>query len=165
VQLTGAFDLVSRSVKLLLALASTMNLGSGPVWTHDHIFVLFKTFTCFEMGPPLRREEGSDYYWSLPFTVGPSAYLLTTKFPLALASTAILGSESHATHNRILLSGGFGRLQTSCLGPYIASILWASLNSQLEEMLNCWAGWRSVNSLNWYLWKWKIFVTVVIEKN
>jgi hypothetical protein len=25
---------------------------------------------CFEMGPPLRREEGSDYYWSLPLYWG-----------------------------------------------------------------------------------------------
>jgi hypothetical protein len=42
-------------------------LVSGPVGTHEYIFVLSKTSTCFEMGPPLRREEGSDYYWSLPF--------------------------------------------------------------------------------------------------
>jgi hypothetical protein len=40
---------------LLLILASTVNLGFG---IHDHIFLL-------EMGPSLRREEGSDYYWSL----------------------------------------------------------------------------------------------------
>jgi hypothetical protein len=29
-------------------------LVSGPVGTHAHIFVLSKTFTCFEIGPPLR---------------------------------------------------------------------------------------------------------------
>jgi hypothetical protein len=45
-------------------------LVSGPVGPHDHIFVLCKTFTCFEMGPPLRREAGSDYYWSLPLHWG-----------------------------------------------------------------------------------------------
>jgi hypothetical protein len=39
-------------------------LVSGPVGTHDHIFVLFRTCRCFEMGPTLRREEGYDYYWS-----------------------------------------------------------------------------------------------------
>jgi hypothetical protein len=37
---------------------------SGPVGTHCHIFVLSKTFTCFEMGPPLQWEEGFDCYWS-----------------------------------------------------------------------------------------------------
>jgi hypothetical protein len=31
-----------------------------PVGTNDHIFILSKTFTYFEMGPPCRREEGSD---------------------------------------------------------------------------------------------------------
>jgi hypothetical protein len=35
-------------------------LVSGLVGTHD-IIVLSKTFTCFEMGPLLRREEWSDY--------------------------------------------------------------------------------------------------------
>jgi hypothetical protein len=32
-------------------------LVSSPVGTHAHIFVLSKTFTCSEMGPPLRREQ------------------------------------------------------------------------------------------------------------
>jgi hypothetical protein len=32
-------------------------LISGTVGPHDHIFLLSKTFTCFEMGPTLRREE------------------------------------------------------------------------------------------------------------
>jgi hypothetical protein len=41
-------------------------LFSGPVGTHGDISVLSNTFTCFEMGPPLRREEGSEYYWSPP---------------------------------------------------------------------------------------------------
>jgi hypothetical protein len=29
-------------------------------------FCFFQTFTCFELGPPLRREERSLYNWSLP---------------------------------------------------------------------------------------------------
>jgi hypothetical protein len=29
-----------------------------PVGTHGHIFVLSKTFTCVEVGPPLRRQGG-----------------------------------------------------------------------------------------------------------
>jgi hypothetical protein len=38
----------------------------GPLVNHDHIFVLSKTFMCFEMGPLLQVEGGSVYYWSLP---------------------------------------------------------------------------------------------------
>jgi hypothetical protein len=45
---------------------------SCPVGAHDRIFVLSKTFKRFEMGPPLRRKEGSDYYWSLPLYWGDS---------------------------------------------------------------------------------------------
>jgi hypothetical protein len=33
-------------------------LFSGPLGTHDHIFVLSKTFTCFEMGPPFSTRRG-----------------------------------------------------------------------------------------------------------
>jgi hypothetical protein len=43
-----------------------------------------------------------------PSIVEPSADLLTTKWLLVLASTAIVGSESHATQNHILLSDGSG---------------------------------------------------------
>jgi hypothetical protein len=38
---------------------------------------------------------------------------LTAKLLLALASTVILGSESHGTHYHILLSDGSGSIQTS----------------------------------------------------
>jgi hypothetical protein len=38
---------------------------------------------------------------------------LTIKLLLALASTAILGSEAHGTHDHILLSEGSGILQTT----------------------------------------------------
>jgi hypothetical protein len=44
-------------------------LVSIPVKTHDHIF-LFKTNTFCETGPPVQREDGSDYYWSLPLYWG-----------------------------------------------------------------------------------------------
>jgi hypothetical protein len=38
---------------------------------------------------------------------------LTIKFLLALASRIILGSESHGTHDHILVSHGSGSLQTA----------------------------------------------------
>jgi uncharacterized membrane protein YkvI len=44
-----------------------------------------------------------------------SAVYLTAKLLLALASTVILGSESHGTHDLILLSDGSGSLQTTDL--------------------------------------------------
>jgi hypothetical protein len=42
---------------------------------------------------------------------------LTTKLLVALASTMILGSESHGTHGHILLSDGSGSLQDGLLLP------------------------------------------------
>jgi hypothetical protein len=41
---------------------------SGPFQIHDHNLVLSQTFTSFEMDLLYneRREEISDYYWSLP---------------------------------------------------------------------------------------------------
>jgi hypothetical protein len=56
-------------------------LISGPVGTHNQVFVLSKTFTCFEMEPLLQREEGSDYYWSPPLLGG--------------------GGDSSGTHSRV----------------------------------------------------------------
>jgi hypothetical protein len=47
-------------------------LLSNPVVAHDHI-LLFRTFTCFEMGPPLQRGEGSDYNSHSPSTMGDSS--------------------------------------------------------------------------------------------
>jgi hypothetical protein len=52
--------LVGRSGKLLWQSV----LVSGPAGNHVHIF-FSRQRTCFEMGPPLRREEGSDCYWSV----------------------------------------------------------------------------------------------------
>jgi hypothetical protein len=42
---------------------------------------------------------------------------LTVKLLLVLASTVILGSESHETHDHILLSQGFGSLQLAPTPP------------------------------------------------
>jgi hypothetical protein len=47
-----------RSGKLLLALISIVFLRFESRRDHDHIFVLSDTFTCSEMGPPLRRDVG-----------------------------------------------------------------------------------------------------------
>jgi hypothetical protein len=37
----------------MLDIASIVNLVLGLVGTNGHIFVLYKTFTCLEMGTPL----------------------------------------------------------------------------------------------------------------
>lgn len=55
---------MGRSGKVLLALASTINIGFRSRRGSRPYFCLSKTFTCFEMGTPLRREEGSlALYW------------------------------------------------------------------------------------------------------
>jgi hypothetical protein len=55
-------------------------------------FCSFQTFTCFEMGPPRRREEGSDYYWSLPVYWGVTV--------LGLTLTHSLKSKSKLCYDR-----------------------------------------------------------------
>jgi hypothetical protein len=59
-------ELIGQSGKLPVQ----SNLISGPVGTRDHICVLSRTSTYFEMGPPFRREKGSDYHCSLPLYWG-----------------------------------------------------------------------------------------------
>jgi hypothetical protein len=51
--------------------------SSAQSWPY---FCSSRTYTCFEMGPSLPREEGSDYYWSLFFYQGvnPSLSLCKT---------------------------------------------------------------------------------------
>jgi hypothetical protein len=79
-----------------------------------------KSCTCFEMGSPLRWEETSDYYWSLPFHTGRLQRALTDwlalnwrlfgsgKFLQALTSTVITwfrvprDSRPYFTASRIL---------------------------------------------------------------
>jgi hypothetical protein len=53
--------LTVQCTKLLLVLASTVVLGIGPRRDPRLYFCSSQTFTYFEMGAPLRREEGSDY--------------------------------------------------------------------------------------------------------
>jgi hypothetical protein len=40
-------------------------LVSGVIGIHNQDFLSFIS-TCLEVRPPLQREDGSDYYWSLP---------------------------------------------------------------------------------------------------
>jgi hypothetical protein len=100
------------SSKLLLVLASQSFFVSGPVGTHDHIFVLSKTFTCFEIGPPLQREEGSDYYWSLPLYWGwlehaVNNWPLSPRYPLdrRLAGPQSRSGSYGEEKNLLLLPG------------------------------------------------------------
>jgi hypothetical protein len=75
---TSQKALIGRSVKLLLALASIVNPAFR---THDHIFVVSKTFTYFDMRPPLRREGLSlplyrgDFYMFSSYLTGKSLRL------------------------------------------------------------------------------------------
>jgi hypothetical protein len=55
-------------------LASTVDLGFWSYWGRGPYFGSFQGFTCFEMGPPLRREESSDYYLSLSLYWGWHTY-------------------------------------------------------------------------------------------
>jgi hypothetical protein len=52
-------------VSVECAASSTAQRSHFRFQVYDHIFVLSKTFMCFEVGPPLRRREGSDYNCSL----------------------------------------------------------------------------------------------------
>jgi hypothetical protein len=51
---------------------------SGPITMY-----FLQTFTCFEMGPPLRLEEASVYYWLLPLYCGVACHWMTNQsFPV-----------------------------------------------------------------------------------
>jgi hypothetical protein len=76
-----------RFSKLLLAVTSTTVPGFGPSRDPWPYFCSFHIFTCFEKGPPLRREEGSDSYWSLSFYWAVTR--LAGKLLLVLARTII----------------------------------------------------------------------------
>jgi hypothetical protein len=84
-----------RMSKLLLALSSTIPLGLGPrrdTWPN---FCSFQIFTCFKMGHPLEREEGSDYCWSLPPLLGGDS--------AGSHSHSLTHSVSHSTHSPLTL--------------------------------------------------------------
>jgi hypothetical protein len=108
----GALSPVQFS-KLLLAITSTVDLGFGPRRDPWPYFCSFHVFICFELGPRLRREEGSDRYWSHPYHWGVTR--LAGKLLLVLASTVIFGSGSDGTHDFILLSDGSESLQNIAL--------------------------------------------------
>jgi hypothetical protein len=59
-------------------------LQRGSPWAY---FCSFQTITCFEMGPPLRREEGSDCNWSLLF------YWRATLLALTLTHSTLIRFE------------------------------------------------------------------------
>jgi hypothetical protein len=67
-----------QSSKLLLVLASTVVLGFVPHRDPWQYFSSFRTFMCFEMGPPFRRDEGSGYFCSPPPSTGQSNWLSLT---------------------------------------------------------------------------------------
>jgi hypothetical protein len=53
---------------------------------------------CFEMGPPVRREEGFDYYWSFPPLLGSDsagAYSLSLTHSLTHSCRTVLQSQSY----------------------------------------------------------------------
>jgi hypothetical protein len=59
---------VGWSVKMMLVLVSTIILGfesRRDPW--PRFFSLLYMWMCLEVGLPLQRDEGSDYYWSVPF--------------------------------------------------------------------------------------------------
>jgi hypothetical protein len=60
----------STSSKLLVVLASTVNLVFESHRNPWPYFSSFQTFTSFEKVPPLRGQEGSDYHWRLPLYWG-----------------------------------------------------------------------------------------------
>jgi hypothetical protein len=64
-------------------------------------------------------------------TCGVADSLLLAKLLLALASTVILGSESHGTHDHILHSDGFGSLQSNLIRG-VEGVVPPFLNSALD---------------------------------
>jgi hypothetical protein len=82
----GARNVLYRPFQwIAVVLASTVVLGIGPRRDAWPYFCPFEAFACFEMGPPLCREEGSDYYWSLPFYWGVNLLALTHSFTHSLS--------------------------------------------------------------------------------
>jgi hypothetical protein len=98
---------IGRSVgKLMLALASTVSLGFGSYRDPWPNFCSFQDFTCFQMGPAPRREEGLTiigYSPLLGVTLGFGPVHRSSKFLSALASSVILGSESRGTFSLVII--------------------------------------------------------------
>jgi hypothetical protein len=73
----------------------------------NKVSVLSSTCTCFDIGRPLRFWEKSVFLSSATF-VGTSAFAFSW-----WVSCCFLGSESHGTHDRILLPDGSGSLRNN----------------------------------------------------
>jgi hypothetical protein len=131
------------------SLASTVNLGFESRRNPLPYFCSLQDL-CFEMGGPLRREEGSDYYWPLPFYW---SYWLTAKFLLVFASTVILRSESHGTQDHILLYDGSGSLENSLSLGIGVRVTLRPLSPILEQIL------KYVNAFRWV--SLKVFELVI----
>jgi hypothetical protein len=101
-----------QSSKLLLALASIVALGFGPRRDSWPYFCPFRTFTCFEMGPPLRREEGSDYYWGVTLLALSNSVTVTQ----SLSTPQTLESKSKLCYDQL------------SVGPsiWVSSPIWGS---------------------------------------
>jgi hypothetical protein len=98
-----------QSSNLLLAFASTVIRGFG---THDHIFCPFQyNLRVLKWG--LLFDER--VWLILPTACQSFKRWVTAKLLLALSSTVIPGSESHGTHDHVLVSDGSGSLQTILL--------------------------------------------------
>jgi hypothetical protein len=113
--------------KFLLAHTSIVNLGSEFRRTHDHILLSHNSGS--HATPLVSCVE------SCPLCSVWQTYLLTAELLLALASTVILGSKSHGTHDHILLSDSSGSLQATLL---FTGCLWHAnfyhlLVDQLED--------------------------------
>jgi hypothetical protein len=109
---TAAATSPIQSSTLLLALASTVVLGfeaHRDPWPH---FCSFQIFTCFEMGPPLWREEVYDYYWSFLSLLGSDC----------AASHSLTHSINHYDSFPQLTNQGFSPLQTWVVGPWSKSL-------------------------------------------
>jgi hypothetical protein len=73
-------------------------LGFGPRREPGSYLCSFQALACFEIGPPLRWEERSDCYWSLPLYCGVTLLVLTlTPNLLTLQSVGVIddGARQH----------------------------------------------------------------------
>jgi hypothetical protein len=100
---------LGRSVKLLLALDSTVNLGFGSIFLS--FLILLRVL---KWGLLFNERQGlTTTGHSLTDLLCQTHIDLTAKLMLALGSTLILGSESHGTHDHILLPDGSRSVQAT----------------------------------------------------
>jgi hypothetical protein len=97
-----------RSGKLLLTLASSVILVPSPAGVMAIFYWLL---------------------WDSCNSLWLSIDWMTSKLLLALASTVILGSESHRTHGRIVLFEGSDSLHSSCVNSRLLYGFWYGMFS------------------------------------